>query len=201
VMTFKARIVNRIHLNYGDHVGYAGTYRCSKPGGEWISIIGGGYPPWKQSHLGRSASHPERTFRESASRLQPQAPTTEPLVCGAHITGTRRATVRRLRSAAPGPVRGGVASGGLCGVAPSTILRMVPLPHEGGGDGRGVCGWRPSTILRLRLRMVPLPAERGGDGQCRRSGWGRRPRIACTPPRFGRGLSGARVICLADVPV
>ncbi len=43
VMTFKARIVNRIRLNYGDRVGYAGTYRCSRPGGEWISILGGGY--------------------------------------------------------------------------------------------------------------------------------------------------------------
>lgn len=43
VMSFRAPIINRIHLSLGDRVGYGGTYLCKKPEGEWISIIAAGY--------------------------------------------------------------------------------------------------------------------------------------------------------------
>jgi alanine racemase len=43
VMQMTSQVLNRIHLSPGDRVGYGGTYRCKKPGGEWISVIGGGY--------------------------------------------------------------------------------------------------------------------------------------------------------------
>ena len=43
VMTFKARVLNRIHLEMGDQVGYGGSYRCRKASGEWLAILGAGY--------------------------------------------------------------------------------------------------------------------------------------------------------------
>jgi len=43
VMHVCAPILNRIHLKYGDRVGYGGTYRCKKPRGEWIMTLGAGY--------------------------------------------------------------------------------------------------------------------------------------------------------------
>jgi alanine racemase len=43
VMRLSTRILNRIYLEKGDRVGYGGTYRCKKAGGEWIVVVGGGY--------------------------------------------------------------------------------------------------------------------------------------------------------------
>ncbi len=42
-MRFTAPVLNRIYLEKGDSVGYGGTYRCKKPGGEWIAVLGAGY--------------------------------------------------------------------------------------------------------------------------------------------------------------
>jgi alanine racemase len=43
VMRYTSRILNRIHLEAGDRVGYGGTYVCRKKGGEWVGVIGAGY--------------------------------------------------------------------------------------------------------------------------------------------------------------
>jgi alanine racemase len=43
VMRFSSRVLNRIHLEQGDRVGYGGTYVCKSAKGEWVGVIGAGY--------------------------------------------------------------------------------------------------------------------------------------------------------------
>jgi alanine racemase len=43
VMRFSSRVLNRIHLEQGDRVGYGGTYVCKSRKGEWVGVIGAGY--------------------------------------------------------------------------------------------------------------------------------------------------------------
>ncbi len=43
VMRFSSRVLNRIHLEPGDRVGYGGTYVCKSKTGEWVGVIGAGY--------------------------------------------------------------------------------------------------------------------------------------------------------------
>jgi alanine racemase len=42
-MQFTAPIINRIYLNFGDQVGYGGTYTCKKKSGEWVAVLAAGY--------------------------------------------------------------------------------------------------------------------------------------------------------------
>ena len=43
VMRFSSRVLNRIHLEAGDRVGYGGTYVSKARSGEWVGVIGAGY--------------------------------------------------------------------------------------------------------------------------------------------------------------
>ncbi len=43
VMRFSSRVLNRIHLQPGDRVGYGGTYVCKARNGEWVGVFGAGY--------------------------------------------------------------------------------------------------------------------------------------------------------------